>query len=228
MSNSPIKILLVDDEQDILEFVGYALKKEGFIAYTALNGKDAIEIAKKEVPDLIILDIMMPEMDGIETCSEIRKIPALKNVIVAFLTARNEDYSQIAGFEVGADDYITKPVRPRVLISRIKALLRRNNLANFSQKENVIIEGIVIDREKYLVTKDGKPIDLRKKEFELFALLAEKPGKVFTRDTILHAVWGNDVVVGDRTIDVHVNKLREKVGEQYIRTIKGVGYKFEF
>jgi len=228
MSNSPIKILLVDDEQDILEFVGYALKKEGFTVYTALNGKDAIEISKKEVPDLIILDIMMPEMDGIETCSEIRKIPSLKNVIVTFLTARNEDYSQIAGFEVGADDYITKPVRPRVLISRIKALLRRNNSANFSQKENVIIEGIVIDREKYLVTKDGKPIDLRKKEFELFALLAEKPGKVFTRDTILHTVWGNDVVVGDRTIDVHVNKLREKVGEQYIRTIKGVGYKFEF
>ena len=228
MENSGIKILLVDDEQDILEFVSYALKKEGFIVFTALNGIDAISIAKKEKPDLIILDIMMPEMDGIETCGEIRKIPALENVLIAFLTARNEDYSQIAGFEVGADDYITKPVRPRVLISRIKALLRRKISPKHQQQENVIIEGIVIDREKYTVTKDGKQIDLRKKEFELLALLAEKPGKVFTRDAILNTVWGNEVVVGDRTIDVHVNKLREKVGEQYIRTIKGVGYKFEF
>ena len=228
MENTGTKILLVDDEQDILEFVGYSLKKEGFTVFTALNGKDAIITAKKEKPDLIILDIMMPEMDGIETCQEIRKIPALENVVIAFLTARNEDYSQIAGFEVGADDYITKPVRPRVLVSRIKALLRRKNSPKAQQKENVIIEGIVIDREKYTVTKDGKQIDLRKKEFELLALLAEKPGKVFTRDAILNTVWGNEVVVGDRTIDVHVNKLREKVGEQYIRTIKGVGYKFEF
>lgn len=227
MENSAIKILLVDDEQDILEFVGYALKKEGFIVFTAQNGKDALAIAKKEIPDLIILDIMMPEMDGIETCGEIRKIHALENVLIAFLTARNEDYSQIAGFEVGADDFITKPVRPRVLISRIKALLRRKGLPKSQQQENVITDGIVIDREKYTVTKDGKRIDLRKKEFELLSLLAEKPGKVFTRDAILSTVWGNDVIVGDRTIDVHVNKLREKVGEQYIRTIKGVGYKFE-
>lgn len=227
MENNEIKILLVDDEQDILEFVGYALKKEGFTVYTALNGKDAITIAKKEKPNLIILDIMMPEMDGIETCGEIRKIPELQNVLIAFLTARNEDYSQIAGFEIGADDYITKPVRPRVLISRIKALLRRNKYTK-EQPESVIAEGIVIDREKYSVTKDGKHIDLRKKEFELLALLAEKPGKVFTRDAILNTVWGNEVVVGDRTIDVHINKLREKVGEKYIRTIKGVGYKFEF
>ncbi len=228
IENSGIKILLVDDEQDILEFVSYALKKEGFIVFTALNGKDAITIAKKEKPDLIILDIMMPEMDGIETCGEIRKIPALENIVIAFLTARNEDYSQIAGFEVGADDYITKPVRPRVLVSRIKALLRRKKLPEAEQHENVIAEGIVIDREKYTVTKDGKRIDLRKKEFELLALLVEKPGKVFTRDAILNTVWGNEGVVGDRTIDVHINKLREKVGEQYIRTIKGVGYKFEF
>jgi two-component system alkaline phosphatase synthesis response regulator PhoP len=228
MENAGIKILLVDDEQDILEFVSYSLKKEGFTVFTSLNGKDAIAIAKKEKPDLIILDIMMPEMDGIETCGEIRKIPALENVVIAFLTARNEDYSQIAGFEVGADDYITKPVRPRVLVSRIKALLRRKKISMAEQPENVIAEGIVIDKEKYTVTKDGKRIDLRKKEFELLALLAEKPGKVFTRDAILNTVWGNDVVVGDRTIDVHVNKLREKVGEQYIRTIKGVGYKFEF
>jgi two-component system alkaline phosphatase synthesis response regulator PhoP len=227
MENSGVKILLVDDEQDILEFVGYALKKEGFTVFTALNGKDAIVTAKKENPDLIILDIMMPEMDGIETCGEIRKIPALKNVIIAFLTARNEDYSQIAGFEVGADDYITKPVRPRVLVSRIKALLRRKGTSTVKQ-EPVMMEGIQIDREKYSVTKDGKQIELRKKEFELLALLAEKPGKVFTRDAILNTVWGNEVVVGDRTIDVHINKLREKVGEKYIRTIKGVGYKFEF
>lgn len=228
MENTSIKILLVDDEQDILEFLGYALKKEGFTIFTALNGNDAIAKAKKENPDLIILDIMMPEMDGIETCSEIRKIPALKNVLIAFLTARNEDYSQIAGFDVGADDYITKPLRPRVLISRIKALLRRKDLPKSQQQENVIADGIVIDREKYTVTKDGKRIDLRKKEFELLALLVEKPGKVFTRDAILNTVWGNEVIVGDRTIDVHVNKLREKIGEQYIRTIKGVGYKFEF
>ena len=228
MGNNTIKILLVDDEQDILEFLGYALRKEGFIVFTALNGKDAIAIAKKENPDLIILDIMMPEMDGIETCSEIRGIPALKNVLIAFLTARNEDYSQIAGFDVGADDYITKPLRPRVLISRIKALLRRKNFPHTQPTTNVITEGIVIDREKYSVTKDGKHIDLRKKEFELLALLVEKPGKVFTRDAILSNVWGNEIIVGDRTIDVHVNKLREKIGEEYIRTIKGVGYKFEF
>lgn len=228
MKNDLTKILLVDDEQDILEFVGYSLKKEGFEVFTAQNGKDAIAIAKKETPDLILLDIMMPEMDGIETCNEIREIHELTNVLVAFLTARNEDYSQIAGFEIGADDYITKPIRPRVLVSRIKALLRRKNFPHSQPNTNVIVEGIVIDREKYSVTKDGKHIDLRKKEFELLALLAEKPGKVFTRDAILSNVWGNEIIVGDRTIDVHVNKLREKVGEQYIRTIKGVGYKFEF
>ena len=226
MENTGVKILLVDDEQDILEFVSYALKKEGFTVFTALNGKDALSLTKKEKPDLILLDIMMPEMDGIETCKEIRELPGMKNVVIAFLTARNEDYSQIAGFEVGADDYITKPIRPRVLVSRIKALMRRKNLPVGNEKE--IIEGIVIDREKYTVTKDGTRIDLRKKEFELLALLVEKPGKVFTRDAILNTVWGNEVVVGDRTIDVHINKLREKVGEKYIRTIKGVGYKFEF
>jgi two-component system alkaline phosphatase synthesis response regulator PhoP len=228
MKNDLTKILLVDDEQDILEFVGYSLKKEGFEVFTAQNGKDAIAIAKKEIPDLILLDIMMPEMDGIETCNEIREIHELKNILVAFLTARNEDYSQIAGFEIGADDYITKPIRPRVLVSRIKALLRRKYFPHAPSHTNVIVEGIVIDREKYSVTKDGKHIDLRKKEFELLALLAEKPGKVFTRDVILSNVWGNEIIVGDRTIDVHVNKLREKVGDEYIRTIKGVGYKFEF
>lgn len=226
-NNNGSKILLVDDEQDILEFVSYTLKKEGFTVYTALNGKDAIGIAKKEKPDLIILDIMMPEMDGIETCRELRDIPFLKNTVISFLTARNEDYSQIAGFEVGADDYITKPIRPRVLTSRIKALLRRKPNQSL-EKDAIALDGIQIDREKYIVTKEGKRIDLRKKEFELLALLVEKPGKVFTRDEILNTVWGNDIIVGDRTIDVHINKLREKVGEKYIRTIKGVGYKFEF
>jgi len=226
-NNNGSKILLVDDEQDILEFVSYTLKKEGFTVYTALNGKDARGIAKKEKPDLIILDIMMPEMDGIETCRELRDIPFLKNTVISFLTARNEDYSQIAGFEVGADDYITKPIRPRVLTSRIKALLRRKPNQSL-EKDAIALDGIQIDREKYIVTKEGKRIDLRKKEFELLALLVEKPGKVFTRDEILNTVWGNDIIVGDRTIDVHINKLREKVGEKYIRTIKGVGYKFEF
>ena len=226
-NNNGSKILLVDDEQDILEFVSYTLKKEGFTVYTALNGKDARGIAKKEKPDLIILDIMMPEMDGIETCRELRDIPFLKNTVISFLTARNEDYSQIAGFEVGADDYITKPIRPRVLTSRIKALLRRKPNQSL-EKDAIALDGIQIDRVKYIVTKEGKRIDLRKKEFELLALLVEKPGKVFTRDEILNTVWGNDIIVGDRTIDVHINKLREKVGEKYIRTIKGVGYKFEF
>ena len=226
-NNNGSKILLVDDEQDILEFVSYTLKKEGFTVYTALNGKDARGIAKKEKPDLIILDIMMPEMDGIETCRELRDIPFLKNTVISFLTARNEDYSQIAGFEVGADDYITKPIRPRVLTSRIKALLRRKPNQSL-EKDAIALDGIQIDREKYIVTKEGERIDLRKKEFELLALLVEKPGKVFTRDEILNTVWGNDIIVGDRTIDVHINKLREKVGEKYIRTIKGVGYKFEF
>jgi two-component system, OmpR family, alkaline phosphatase synthesis response regulator PhoP len=227
MENTGIKILLVDDEQDILEFVSYALKKEGFTVFTCLNGRDAITTAKKEKPDLILLDIMMPEMDGIETCRQIREIPELKNAVIAFLTARNEDYSQIAGFDVGADDYITKPIRPRVLTSRIKALLRRKKFP-IGKEEPIVLEGIQIDREKYIVTRDGQRIDLRKKEFELLALLVEKPGKVFTRNEILNTVWGDDIIVGGRTIDVHVNKLREKVGEKFIRTIKGVGYKFEF
>ncbi|MEO6883600.1 MAG: response regulator transcription factor [Bacteroidia bacterium] len=226
-ANSDYKILLVDDEPDILEFVGYNLKKEGYSVYTAGNGKDALTIAKKEFPHLIILDVMMPNMDGIETCIEIRKNDALKNTVVAFLTARNEDYSQIAGFDVGADDYITKPIKPRVLMSRVKALLRRNSE---TEPNNHLIElnGIIIDREKYLVVKEGEEIFFPKKEFELLALLASKPGKVFTRENILSKVWGNDVVVGDRTIDVHIRKLREKLGENYIRTVKGIGYKFEF
>lgn len=222
------KILLVDDEQDILEFLSYNLKKEGYTVFIANNGKEAITVAKKVSPDLIILDVMMPDMDGIETCRGIREIPELKNVMIAFLTARNEDYSQIAGFDVGADDYINKPIKPRVLISRIKALLRRGTGAESNKIDKVDTGGIKIDRERYVIEKNGVEINLPKKEFELLALLASKPGKVFTREVILDMVWGGDVVVGDRTIDVHIRKLREKIGEDFIKTIKGIGYKFEF
>lgn len=227
--NNEYKILLVDDEPDILEFLSYNLKKEGYNVFTANNGKEAVTVAKKETPHLIILDVMMPDMDGIETCREIRDIPGLKDVMIAFLTARSEDYSQIAGFDVGADDYINKPIKPRVLISRIKALLRRGANSDSSKStDKVDMGGIKIDRERYLIIQDGKEINLPKKEFELLALLASKPGKVFTRDVILDKVWGGDVVVGDRTIDVHIRKLREKLGEDFIKTVKGIGYKFEF
>lgn len=225
------KVLLVDDEQDILEFIGYNLKKEGYEVLTTDNGKEAIKLAEKSNPDLIILDVMMPEMDGVETCHELRKIPSLKNTLIVFLTARGEDYSQIAGFDAGADDYITKPIKPRLLISRIKAILRRKgSLAKEEEEEDNGNEmgGIKIDREKYLITKDDKKLTLPKKEFELLSLLMSKPGNVFTRDVILDNVWGGEVVVGDRTIDVHIRKLREKLGSEYIKTIKGVGYKFEF
>jgi two-component system, OmpR family, alkaline phosphatase synthesis response regulator PhoP len=229
MNNSEYKILLVDDEPDILEFLSYNLKKEGYNVFTANNGKEAVTVAKKENPHLIILDVMMPDMDGIETCREIREIPGLKDVMIAFLTARSEDYSQIAGFDVGADDYINKPIKPRVLISRIKALLRRGANSDSSKStDKVDMGGIRIDRERYLIIQDGKEVSLPKKEFELLALLASKPGKVFTRDVILDKVWGGDVVVGDRTIDVHIRKLREKLGEEFIKTVKGIGYKFEF
>ncbi|MCO6500958.1 MAG: response regulator transcription factor [Vicingus serpentipes] len=224
MSNE--KILLVDDELDIIEFLGYNLTKEGYDVTTTTNGREAIELAQKIKPDLIVLDVMMPEMDGIETCHEIRNIEGLKDTLIAFLSARGEDYSQVAGFDAGADDYITKPIKPRLLVSRVKAILRRK-----SGGEEITIneqEGnIKIDREKYLVYKDGKEFSFPKKEFELLALLISKPGKVFTRDVILEAVWGGEVIVGDRTIDVHIRKLREKLGDHYIKTIKGVGYKFE-
>ena len=222
------KILLVDDESDILEFLSYNLKKEGYDVYTALNGRQAIDIAKKVNPHLIILDVMMPGMDGIETCREIRELPDMKNVLVAFLTARNEDYSQIAGFDVGADDYINKPIKPRVLSSRIKALLRRGGIVENTNTDKVDLGGIRIDRERYVIFKDDVEISLPKKEFELLALLASKPGKVFAREIILDKVWGGDVIVGDRTIDVHIRKLREKLGDDYIKTVKGIGYKFEF
>lgn len=222
------KILLVDDEPDILDFLSYNLKKEGYIVYTANNGAEAIQISKTEKPHLIVLDIMMPEMDGMETCRQLKEIPDLKNTIITFLTARNEEYTQIAGFEVGADDFITKPIKPRVFMSRVKALLRRY------KSESPIVVGIVdlgnlkIDTEKHMVYKLDEQIELPRKEFSLLLLLSSKPGKVFKREVILDTVWGDDVVVGDRTIDVHIRKLREKLGEEYIKTVKGVGYKFEF
>jgi len=220
------KILLVDDDQDILEFIGYNIKKEGFEVATASNGKDAIEVAKKFKPDLIILDVMMPEMDGMETCHQMRNMPMLKDTLIVFLTARGEDYSQIAGFDAGADDYITKPVKPRVLVSKVRAILRRKGSTQDDQSE-IEANGVSIDRERYLMKKDNVEFNLPKKEFELLALLMSKPGKVFTREVILDSVWGGEVVVGDRTIDVHIRKLREKLGDQYIKTVKGVGYKFE-
>ena len=220
------RILLVDDEPDILEFLSYNLTKEGYHVLTANSGLAAIEVAKAEKPDLIVLDVMMPEMDGIETCHELRNTEGLKEVLIVFLSARGEDYSQVAGFDAGADDYITKPIKPRLLISRIKAILRRASDGGkpaISETQN----GIKIDREKYLIYKDGEEFSFPKKEFELLALLISKPGNVFTRDVILSKVWGGEVVVGDRTIDVHIRKLREKLGDHYIKTVKGVGYKFE-
>ncbi len=229
MKNERLKILLVDDEPDILEFMEYNLKKENYDVHKANNGKEAIVKAKQTSPDLIVLDIMMPEMDGIETCRALREIPQFKNTMIAFLTARNEDYSQIAGFDVGADDYITKPIKPKVLISRINALFRRYHGNEGSDKSKVTNVGdLQIDREKYMVYQAGNKIALPRKEFELLSLLASKPGKVFTRDEILERVWGSDIIVGDRTIDVHIRKLREKLGEEHIKTVKGIGYKFDF
>ncbi|PHX82422.1 MAG: DNA-binding response regulator [Flavobacteriales bacterium] len=227
MANHPHKILIVDDEEDILEFLSYNLNKEGYQVFTAADGNTAITLAKKELPHLILLDVMMPGIDGIETCRELRSLPGLQDVIIAFLTARSEDYSHIAGFDAGADDYINKPIKPRVLISRIQALLRRTTAVK-KDSDFLQLGNLRINRERYLVIKDDIEITLPRKEFELIYLLASKPGKVFTREEILIKIWGYDVVVGDRTIDVHIRKLREKIGEDYIRTVKGVGYKFEF
>lgn len=221
-TNAP-KVLLVDDEEDIIDLLEYNLTKEGFDVYTATNGREAVKKAKEIIPDLILLDVMMPEMDGIEACEEIRKHTQLNDSVIAFLTARGEDYSQIAGFDVGADDYITKPIKPKLLISKIRGLLRRspNNAGN-----ELTIGNLTINREKYIVTNQGNEIVLPKKEFELLALLMSKPDNVFTREAIFSGVWGHDIIVGDRTIDVHIRKLREKIGEEYIKTVKGVGYKF--
>jgi two-component system alkaline phosphatase synthesis response regulator PhoP len=229
MESQAYKILVVDDEPDILEFLSYNLKRAGFLVSVASGGKTAIDLAQKNAPHLILVDVMMPEMDGIETCERIRELPGMQNTIIAFLTARGEDYSQIAGFEAGGDDYITKPVKPKVLISRIKALLKRISWdkKEFKPEETLLRKGdLQIDREKYLVFKGKEELMLPKKEFELLLLLSSRPGKVFTRDEIFQSVWDDNVIVGDRTIDVHIRKLREKIGDDYIKTIKGVGYKF--
>ena len=216
------KILLVDDEPDIIELIQYHLEKEGYLVKTAKNGVEGLKVAKSFVPDLILLDVMMPEMDGIEACIELRKDNTLNSTLIAFLTARAEDYSHVAGLDSGADDYITKPIKPRVLLSKIKALLRRSTVNQIIKNDKVSLE---INRDKYIVICDGKEFTLPKKEFELLALLFSKPGNVFTREAILAKVWGDDIVVGDRTIDVHIRKLREKLGDEFIETIKGVGYR---
>ena len=219
-----MKILIVDDEKDILEFLSYNLQKEGFEIFTASNGSTALKIAKKEVPSLIILDVMMPEMDGIETCEKIREIEALDSTLILFLTARSEEYSELAGFSAGADDYVTKPIKPKLLISRVNALLRRSQ----SKKEQsfIEIEELKIDKDKHLLLHKGKVVDLARKEFSLLYYLMTVPAKVFTREEIISNVWEN-TFVGDRTIDVHIRKIREKIGDKYIKTIKGVGYKFD-
>ncbi|MEJ5963412.1 response regulator transcription factor [Pedobacter immunditicola] len=227
MSATKQKILIVDDEPDILELVEYNLKKEGYQVYVASNGQDGISVARKVHPDLIILDIMMPKMDGIEACRLMRSIPEFKNTFMVFLTARSEEYSEIAGFNVGADDYIAKPIKPRALVSRINAILRRNVSSDDISENKVEIGDLVIDREAYLVFQNGNKVVLAKKEFELLYLLASKPGKVYTRESILKNIWEDSVVVTNRTIDVHIRKLREKLGENYVSTVKGVGYKFE-
>ncbi len=226
MKKKDITILLVDDEQDILEIVSYNLEQEGYKVITASNGSEAIVKAKKNIPHLIIMDVMMPEMDGMEACEHIRKNPELRNTIITFLTARSEEYSQVAGFEAGADDYITKPIKPKLLVSKVKALLRRLKSEEV-KSETIFIAGLEINREEYKVVKNGNEMVLPRKEFELLYLLASKPGKVFKREEILDKVWGNEVVVGERTIDVHIRKLREKIDEDLFKTIKGVGYKLE-
>jgi two-component system alkaline phosphatase synthesis response regulator PhoP len=227
MSNSKQKILIVDDEPDILELIEYNLNKEGYQVFTANNGQEAVAEAKKVLPDLIILDVMMPKMDGIEACRIMRTMPEFKTTFMVFLTARSEEYSEIAGFNVGADDYIAKPIKPRALISRINAILRRNQPLENSSDNKLEIGDLVIDREAFMVFQGGEKVVLAKKEFELLYLLASKPGKVYTREAILKNIWEDSVVVTNRTIDVHIRKLREKLGENYVSTVKGVGYKFE-
>jgi len=226
MKKKDIKILLVDDEPDILEILNYNLSAEGYDVYTAKNGLEGVAKAKKKNPHLIILDVMMPEMDGIEACEILRETKGLENTIITFLTARNEDYSQVAGFDAGADDYIAKPIKPKVLVSKVKSLLRRIKDETTVTDDIVTVGNIVINREEYKIINDGVELILPRKEFELLALLTSKPNKVFKREVILDRVWGNEVVVGGRTIDVHIRKLREKIGESHFKTIKGVGYKF--
>ena len=223
MNPEDIKILLADDEPDIIEIISYSLKNAGYNIYTATNGIEAVEQASKIEPHLIILDVMMPEMDGIEACELIRKNEKIKNTLITFLSARGEDYSQIAGFNAGADDYLTKPIKPKILLSKVKSLLRRISI---DQDEIIELEDLIIDRSSYKISLSGNELNLPRKEFELLYLLASKPGKVFKREYILESVWGKDVVVGDRTIDVHIRKLREKIGNTFFKTVKGVGYKF--
>lgn len=230
MSHSPAdyRLLIVDDEQDVREFLSYNLSREGYEVYTASDGREAVDVASEKLPHLIIMDVMMPVMDGMEACSEIRSLEFLRDTIICFLTARGEDYSQIAGFEAGADDYIVKPVKPKVLVHRVKALLKR-----YRDTSSMVItafngqgKGVILDRERYIIMRDGDEIIVPKKEFELLGLLMSRPGKVFTREEIYSKVWGTEVIVGERTIDVHIRKLRERLGEKYIQTLKGVGYKF--
>ena len=226
MSLSNKKILLVDDEIDILEFLSYNLKNEGYEVRVAKDGQEGVSIAKEFLPDLILLDMMMPEMNGVETCEKIRSFDATKEIAIAFLTARGEDYSQIAGFEAGADDYILKPIKPKVLMSRVKALLKRT-VTSDEKEEGLLKAGpLNIDLKKYVVYVNDKEVHLPKKEFRLLSLLCKNIGEVKTREEIMEKVWGTEVIVGDRTIDVHIRKLREKLGEELISTIKGVGYKF--
>lgn len=220
------KVLLVDDEPDIIELLKYNLEREGYQVSTALNGRDAIKAAKTNRPDLIVLDIMMPGMDGVEVCNQLRQLPEFKHTLITFLTARSEDYSQIAGFEAGADDYITKPVRPKVFVTKVKALLKRSGT---DRPDGQVLEanGVKVDLERVSVTVEGVDMQLPKKEFELLVLLIGKPGKVFKREEIYSQIWGNELFVGERTIDVHIRKLREKIGDERIRTVKGIGYTFD-
>ena len=227
MITSDIKILIVDDEPDILEFLSYNLQREGYQVFQAQNGQQGIELAKIQEPHLILLDIMMPEMDGVTTCHRLRAEGSLEETIIAFLTARHEDYSEIAGFEAGGDDYILKPISPRVLGSRIRALLRRHRQFRSPQSHRLELNGLTLDKEKYDVKVDGVSLELARKEFDVLWLLAEKPGKVYSRQEIYRRVWGSDVIVGNRTIDVHISKLRNKLQQRFIKTIKGVGYKID-
>ena len=222
------KILIVDDEPDILEFLRYSLEKEGFAVSEARDGHQALEVARREDPDLIVLDIMMPGLDGVEVCRRLRAEDQFRSTLITFLTARQEDYSQIAALDVGGDDYVSKPIKPRLLVARVKALLRRKGGGESAEESIVRFDGLEVDLEGMTITRGGNRVDLPKKEFELLRLLLTKPGKVFSRDEIYRRVWGSDVIVGNRTIDVHVRKLREKIGDQYIKTVKGIGYKFEF
>ena len=224
MKKNDIKILLVDDEPDVIEIIRYNLEQEGYNVNIAYNGKEALQKAQKNTPHLIIMDVMMPEMDGIEACEEFRSDPTFNDTIIMFLTARGEDYSYVAAFDAGADDYVTKPIKPKIIVSKVKALLRR--LKKEENQDKIQLGKLTIDKEKYEVTHKGKTFSLPRKEFELLYLLASKPDKVLKREKIMEAVWGSDVVVGDRTIDVHIRKLREKVGDKYFKTTKGVGYKF--